>query len=440
MTKHINILTTGTIAKATDGDSNIYEVIGAVVGSRCFDSEGNPYFFTEAALKAHSSSWSDGIITLNHVQQDAGTIVSAQYDDSTKGVRFKILLGNEDTAKRVDNKEPTGVSIEAMITDVGEGNTIQAFEGTGIAVVFYPDQPACPLSEGCGILSKASYSRSLKAHKIEASLLDGSLELDLARVNADGDVIKVKDIVFWSDNLDITTNPLPRQLESDILFYLAEMGQGTYHFYPTSDVRVGEKIPEGVQSIYTTSISVGADTTGTGKSVGGKEIMPSEDPELETVPKKDYQEMVAKVAELTQENTALKVDKVSEDSKIELKAKDDTIATLQSELDQRDTAAVASLVVEINKLDPDFVVEDSSPEQIKTIHASLVRVAAKDTPKADEDIIEGTGAEFKAPLGEGFADDQLGQTMTIGGIVSGRWMGGTRPIVSAKVPMKKEES
>ncbi len=417
--------------EATD-EPNVFRAIGAVPGSKCFTAEGKKLFFTEEALRAYAHTWTGGIITLNHEYQDDGEIVSAAWDEDKGGVLFHMRLDNEVTSTKVQAGESagvTGVSIEADVLKLSgdEEDQITAFDGTGIGVIFYPEQPACPLRDGCGILAKNQYETKMatasekRVEKVKAN------SYDLGRMNNTGQLVKIEEFVTWEDG----TQPL--ELENEIVDYVKWVGEGQFVVLPASTLEVGDIFPSGAPEIMTVNIDI---TT----TNGGITTM------VDTVPKSDFDALkaeleVAKAKLAESENVTLEDVKekltASEAENAQLKevikAKDADIVTLQSEI-------MGGIIEEIKASVPDFDPEGKSLEVIKEIHtfASLMKSkeepakASEQDPKvvaSDDDLEEPVKAgNFTAPTGAATPK------MSIGGIgASGKWVGGTIVPASAKV-------
>ena len=137
-------------------ETGIFTIKAAKVGSASYNWLGDKLIFSEESLANYAHTWKGGIITLNHMYVDDNNsmILSSEFNPSDKLVYMDIKVANEKTAERIRAKEPTGVSIEANVVGDTPDNEIIAFTGTGVSIVFYPDQPACSIEEGCGIVSK----------------------------------------------------------------------------------------------------------------------------------------------------------------------------------------------------------------------------------------------------------------------------------------------
>lgn len=137
---------------ASEQDSNIFTIKAAKVGSKAFNrATKKKVIFAKEALEKFTETWNDGIITLNHNKLDNGHIIAAWFEDPF--VMMTIQADNDETAERMRAGEATGVSIEARLLGTDEQDNITEFDGTGVSVIFYPDQPACPLDQGCGIVA-----------------------------------------------------------------------------------------------------------------------------------------------------------------------------------------------------------------------------------------------------------------------------------------------
>lgn len=414
--------------EATD-EPNVFRAIGAVPGSKCFTAEGKKLFFTEQALRTYAHTWTGGIITLNHEYQDEGEIVSAAWDEDKGGVLFHMRLDNEVTSTKVQAGESagvTGVSIEANVIELsGEAeDQIDVFDGTGIGVIFYPEQPACPLRDGCGILAKDQYQTKMATASEKRVEKVKSNSYDLGRYNNAGQLVKIQEFVTWEDG----TQPL--ELENEIVDYVKWVGEGQFVVLPATVLEVGDTIPSDTPEVMTVNIDI---TT----TNGGINTMP------DTVPIADYNALKAELdvakAKLAESETVTIEDMKSkltaseaENAQLKetIKAKDADIVTLQSEI-------MGGMIEEIKASVPDFDPEGKSLEVIKEIHsfASMMKPAkaSEQDPKVkaadlDDDDEPVKAGNFTAPSGGNTP------TMSIGGIgASGKWMGGTIVPASAKV-------
>ena len=414
--------------EATD-EPNVFRAIGAVPGSKCFTAEGKKLFFTEAALRAYAHTWTGGIITLNHEYQDEGEIVSAAWDEDKSGVLFYMRLDNEVTSTKVRAGESagvTGVSIEANVMELsGElEDQIDVFDGTGIGVIFYPEQPACPLRDGCGILAKNQYQTKMatasesRVKKVKAN------DYDLARYNNEGQLVKIQEFMTWEDG----TQPL--ELEKEIVDYVKWVGEGQYVVLPATVLEVGDTIPSGTPEVMTVNIDI---TT----TNGGINTMP------DTVPIADYNalkvELEAAKAKLADSETVTleeMKDKLTasnaENTQLRevIKAKDADILTLQTEI-------MGGIIEEIKASVPDFNPEGKSLEVIKEIHsfASMMKPAKASEQDPKVKASENDPVEEPVKAGNFMAPSGASSTgLTIGGIsASGKWVGDGIVPASAKV-------
>lgn len=316
------ITATMSMKDVVANDDNIFTFAAAKAGSKCFGTDGTKYIFTREALEVNAASFVDGKTTLNHSKDDGGKILASWFDVETDLLMMNVQIANDETAARMTAGESTGVSIEANLTDWDNDKNILEYDGTGISVIFYPEKPACPLEDGCGIVA------------------------------SDND-----------DDISMSTEPL----------------------------------------------------------IGGNLIMATD---IETIPKTDYDEVVAKLTEAQSEIDVLKTDETVKAKDVEIAAKDVVIEELTAEIDRRDTEIAASMVEEIKAWDAEFSPADIELSTIKTIHASLARAMV--TPEtepvvASEPEEEVVANDFTAPEAA-----QKSNGLTVGGIVNGVWKDGTK--------------
>ncbi|MCK5013777.1 MAG: hypothetical protein KAS66_08145 [Candidatus Omnitrophica bacterium] len=256
-------------------------------------------------------------------------IQSSEFGDD-EFVHMQIKIANEETARRIRNKEPTGVSIECNSAGETPNNELRVFTGTGVSIIFYPDMPACPAKDGCGIAAKIK--------KPEHSLSGGII--------------------------------------------------------------ISETEPKSTPGETKDPVIAGA-----------------------MVSQEDFQKISAKLIETRQELQELRSSNVTEEYENNIKAKDAKIAELTNEIASRDTAIAASVIEDIVKLDPEFVAEGKSLPELQSIYASIQRVtekikATKEEPEPEE-VPSGKSASFQAPSGSTPKD-----SLSIGGIIAGKWHGG----------------
>jgi hypothetical protein len=405
--------------EATD-EPNVFRAIGAVPGSKCFTASGKKLFFTEEALRAYSHTWTGGIITLNHEYPDDGEIVKAEWIEDV-GTLFHIKLDNEVTSSKVKAGEEggvTGVSIEANVIDLEgeEEDQITAFEGTGIGIIFYPEQPACPLRDGCGILAKNQYDSKMatasekRTEKVQAAMYD------LGRRNNEGIVVKIDEFVTWEDG----TQPL--ELEKEIVDFVKWVGEGEFFVYPATTLEIGDSVPIGVTEVMTVNIDI---TTNN----GGISTM------TDTVPKADFEALKAEL-EVAQAKLAESENVTLESVKDKLTASDAEVKQLKAEVAARDevildlqTTITAGMIEEIKASVPDFDPEGKSLEVIKEIHAFASKMKPAEPAKASEQDPSVTASDddgeepvkagnFTAPTGTPTGGLSIGG---IGG--NGKWVG-----------------
>lgn len=430
--KMLKVTSKAVPLEAKDGDVTRFVVVAATVGSKCFGSDGTAFTFTEASLEAYAATWTGGITTLNHVLVDDGKIVNAWFEKELGQVLMEIDLGATETITRVENKEPTGVSIELDLFAANELNEILAFKGTGIGVIFYPDQPACPTKDGCGIL----YSKHFRSAEVPIPRLEeiNPREYDIAHLNNSNTLVKVNEATIWDDDSDKDL------IERRIIDYVSYLGEGTYLVYPhTPTLMIGDEIPFDASPDMRVTISVSTPGDVSAKIEYGGIIIekPKEetgvDPAAEasspptgSVSESDYQDVTKKLDAANQKIVDLEAGEVVRTLKEELSAKDSEIEVLKKDIDARDSAIAEKLVEEVKTHDTEFTAEGMSLSQIEKIHASVTRIIASVAP----DSVEAEGVLFESP-----EPGESKNKLTVGGIQNGHWVNDTGILpASAKVP------
>lgn len=397
---------------ASDTQDNVFTFAAAKVGSKSFGSDGTKFIFTRESLKAYASTWNDGIITLNHNIVDLGKITAAWFDDTTDMVMMTVESTNEDTAQRIRDGEPTGVSIEANVTDVDEDNNVLAFDGTGVGVIFYPEQPACPATDGCGVLAKDQFEQKITKVSAKRMTKIQSTAYDLARVNDSGDLVKIGDLYVW-DDFDESESDIEGQIASYTSYY----GTGEYSLLEASEIKLGDTVSG--DAFFTSTVNVSKTVMGSAKM--------GDEPKIETVSKSDYDEVVAKNAEMQSQIEDFKTDKAIKARDADITARDAEIVDLKAEIDRRDTEVAAGLIEEIKAWDTEFAQEGLELSTIQTIHASMKRYAEKEenVKASEQDPVDEVIAakDFVAPK-----TSAKGNGLTIGGMVNGKWEGGNKEV------------
>jgi hypothetical protein len=394
------------VVTASDEDDNTFTIAAAKVGSKSFGATGTKYNFTKESLQAYAKSWEGGIITLNHERLDDGVIKASWFDEHTDLVMMTIACDNPETARRMRAGEATGVSIEASLLDVTDDNDVVAFDGTGVSVIFYPEQPACPLKDGCGILASKQFEAKMVTASEKRRENIHAKDYDLARRNDAGDLVKIDSVWTWDDDSDA-------QIEQQIANFVSFYGAGEYKLTGRTDTKIGDTVGDD-DSAITVSIDIN-------KPIGGTIVAK----DVETVPKTEHDEVLAKNAEMQSKLDALEADET-------LKAKDAEIETLTAgnkeltdELNRRDDVKANELIEEIKAWDAEFAPTDGMKlVTVETIHASLKRAfeakieedvtASKKEEEVEEDV---TASNFTAPAAAKKSDG-----LTIGGWVGGEFV------------------
>jgi hypothetical protein len=118
------------------------------VGTKAYDRQGKAYTLTKEALESGAVSWTGGIVTINHMVKEKGTITKSWFEDPYVYARFDDL--SPETVEAINSAAYRGVSQESDPIEV-KGSDVLKLKGTGCTFVFYPFRAACPLSEGCGL-------------------------------------------------------------------------------------------------------------------------------------------------------------------------------------------------------------------------------------------------------------------------------------------------
>jgi len=131
-------------------DFNIVEIVAAKVGSKAFTSLGTAVTWTLEGLKSAETTWALKKVSINHEPVYHGIILSS----FIIGNELRMLLKVSDEIKAWIKTAPKliGVSIEALKVKIKNYEVISA-QGDGVTFIFPPVEPACPISEGCGIVA-----------------------------------------------------------------------------------------------------------------------------------------------------------------------------------------------------------------------------------------------------------------------------------------------
>lgn len=177
---------TGTL-KATE-DKGVYLIKATRVGAHAYTWDGYALTWTKEALVDCAESWTFGTVSVNHDGKTYGTIDAAWFDDPFVYHRIRVNEELDGWIERNIESGGVGVSIEAELLEADYDTlSILKARGTGVAIVLYPERPACSSEEGCGIVppvadsepddepSVASVSGS--AHTDRESMIQGANEM-----------------------------------------------------------------------------------------------------------------------------------------------------------------------------------------------------------------------------------------------------------------------
>ena len=120
-------------------------------GTEAFDNDGNKFILSSEALDADWKSWEGGVITANHKVLESGKISEVWRE---KPFVYGVISGLEpDLLAKILSPAYQGTSQESNLVEVDESGKVKHLKGTGISIIFYPEQPACPIKKGCGEIS-----------------------------------------------------------------------------------------------------------------------------------------------------------------------------------------------------------------------------------------------------------------------------------------------
>lgn len=142
-----------------EDDSLIF--VAAKPGTLTQDNNGKVYRLTENALMSDARSYIGGRIRVNHKVTEIGTISEAWYEG---GLKMRVAGLSSMCKSVIASPAYRGVSQECEALELGnvvnlsgiEVQEIERIRGIGVSIIVYPETPACPLSEGCGIPLESS--------------------------------------------------------------------------------------------------------------------------------------------------------------------------------------------------------------------------------------------------------------------------------------------
>lgn len=142
-----------------EDDSLVF--VAAIPGTLSQDESGKIYQLTEEALISGAPSWVGGRIRVNHAVNEDGMITESWYDN---GLKMRISGLSSECREVISSSAYRGVSQESEAIQLGEEivlhgrnvTPVTEVRGLGVSIIVYPVQPACPLSEGCGIPLQSS--------------------------------------------------------------------------------------------------------------------------------------------------------------------------------------------------------------------------------------------------------------------------------------------
>lgn len=213
------------------------------VGTKAYDRKGKEYILTREALESGASSWTGGIVTINHMVKEKGTITKSWFEDPYVYATFEDL--SQETIDAINSAAYRGVSQESEPLEI-KGSDVLKLKGTGSTFVFYPFKPACPMKEGCGLpiaSTLAVMETDFERH-----------EFDVAIENNVGRIVKLREMTVYLDRSDASDEDvLKKRILQEVMF----IGAGQYMVFDRdTSLEEGDEIPEGREPVHTVTITV----------------------------------------------------------------------------------------------------------------------------------------------------------------------------------------
>lgn len=179
------MLMSSAIVEPIQSEENSIVLAICKTGTFASDENGKIFRFTENALRSNAPSWVGGKIRINHKHPEQGTITESWFEPPFLMARISGLT--EKTRSVIESPAYMGVSQDSLPVELGGITTIKSHAvtdieqatGTGVSIMIYPETPACPLSEGCGIPIKSSepdilnFGLNTESTKIDTEPLGG---------------------------------------------------------------------------------------------------------------------------------------------------------------------------------------------------------------------------------------------------------------------------
>ncbi|WP_135612764.1 hypothetical protein [Methanococcoides sp. AM1] len=378
------------------------------VGTKAYDANGKEFTLTKCALESGAESWKDGIATVNHKVQVDGKISKSWFEDPYVYATFEGL--SQETIDVINSAAYRGTSQESVPVEV-DGNNVLRLKGTGSTFVIFPENPACTMDAGCGVIASTEAAISEEERHV----------FDVAVVNNVSKQVKVKEISVWLYNNEADN---PDALKEEITRVVGYDGLGIYFVYDRDEsLSLGDEMPDDREPVHTVTITVSNSPVfnfplnsqtqeQSLDSTGGNKVPDNDEKitQLESTIKQKEGLISTKdqeIADLKSTNTKLEDD---------LKAKDGQIAStvqaaVKAALESHDAQAV-------QKADLDAAVKDLAscmpPEALESF--------MKTEPSVE--VIKSTTAAIKSAAGTkvGSPGGQL-QSTDDGGSLSSMYLG-----------------
>ncbi|MCD4703435.1 MAG: hypothetical protein K8R64_03955 [Methanosarcinaceae archaeon] len=119
--------------------------------TKAYTPTSDEYTLTKCALESSADTWEGGIITVNHTHLEKGQISSAWFEDPFVYARLEGL--STEAVDAINSAAYRGVSQESQPVEVKSDKQITKLNGTGVTLVFFPETPACTMTNGCRVAS-----------------------------------------------------------------------------------------------------------------------------------------------------------------------------------------------------------------------------------------------------------------------------------------------
>jgi len=177
-------------------------------GTLAFDSKGKKYTLTAEALQKDHLTWNGGKITINHKVMSEGKISEVFY--KAPFVYGRITGLTDEVLNVIDSAAYRGVSQESTPVSIDKDGNVVSLKGTGLTVVVFPENPACPLRDGCGTI-KNDFSLNTENRNSSIKSIGGT-EGKIMTEEQDGAATALKSITAERDALKAQLDALTAEM------------------------------------------------------------------------------------------------------------------------------------------------------------------------------------------------------------------------------------